>query len=518
MVQPQWQHTVQLAADGSVNIDFIDNIAQSPAHGTLAWDSNTSSYVYTPEAGYSGLDSFTYLDGQSVEQTIRVEVGQPGNGSGFGVAPTTESQTQQYSKLAALNNGDVVVTWQEYAGGAYTVFFQRFTAGGNAETAKVEVYNSTHQYEPAIAATMDGGFIITWQQSSNIYAMPYAADNTQGSLITVSTASGAQNDPAATGLANGDFMLVWDDEGANLLKGTLYSAAGEPKRANIVLFPGISGVQREVNIMAQADGGFMVAGIIDDEIYSQRFSHTGLPFGAPILVNTTGTWPIAENKQLDLQALDNGRYVIGWTTTTAQDGDNLTVIARVFAADGTAASAEIVLNQYSLRMQLNVRLATTGNGDFIAVWQSDEADGHHWATMARRFDRNGQPLSDEFQVFGHSQHAQYQPDVAVLSNGQIVVSLSHFDGSLDGIQLVTVSPGTTTDDILQGNEQANVLLGEGGNNTLYGHDGDDLLYDGTLAFGGDGNDTFYRGHTLNGGNGNDTFHGGTIIDGGAERR
>jgi hypothetical protein len=37
--------------------------------------------------------------------------------------------------------------------------------------------NSTHQYTPAVSATSDGGFIVSWTLSSNIYAQRFAVNN-----------------------------------------------------------------------------------------------------------------------------------------------------------------------------------------------------------------------------------------------------------------------------------------------------------------------------------------------------
>ena len=261
-------------------------------------------------------------------------------------------------------------------------------------------------------------------------------------------------------------------------------------------------------------------GVIDDEIHSQRFSHNGLPFGLPTVVTTSNTWPIAEHQQIDLLELDNGRYVIGWTSTTAVDGDSYTALAQVFAVDGTPEGAEIILNQYSSNKQQNVRLVSTpseNHGDFMAVWQSDGADQDDWAVMARHYNRFGQPLADEFRVYGQWQHAQYQPDVALLAGGQIAVALSNNDGSLDTVELVMLSPGTNSDDTLQGDDQPNILIGNGGNNIIFGEAGDDLIYDGTLAYGGDGNDTFYGGNVILGDNGDDNIYissGNSNINGG----
>lgn len=83
--------------------------------------------------------------------------------------------------------------------------------------------------------------------------------------------------------------------------------------------------------------------------------------------------------------------------------------------------------------------------------------------------------------------------------------------------------GTTSDDRLVGNEDANLLLAQGGNDTVWGGGGADRLYgaggddrilgeDGNdFAFGGDGNDTLEGGpgsDNLNGDVGNDTLLGG----------
>ena len=265
-------------------------------------------------------------------------------------------------------------------------------------------------------------------------------------------------------------MIVWDDEGANRLKGTLYSPSGEPRLSDIVLFPTMTtGSQREVNIMAQADGGFMVTGLANDQLVSQRFGHKGAPFGDPIIVDTDNTWPIAEHNQIDMLELDNNRYVISWSSTSAQDGDSYSAMARIFDVDGTPLTAEIVLSQYGSKKQQSVRLAHATYqqpGDFLAIWQSDGADLSGEAVMGRYFNQTGLALTDEFRVAGEWQLDQYQPDVTVLTGGQIAVVMAANDGDLDRVELLMLSPGSVASDILQGDAQNNVLMGNGGDKHL----------------------------------------------------
>ncbi len=53
-------------------------ITRQPANGTAAWDVNTGEALYTPNPGFSGIDTFTYrvLDqsGQEVNQTVTITV------------------------------------------------------------------------------------------------------------------------------------------------------------------------------------------------------------------------------------------------------------------------------------------------------------------------------------------------------------------------------------------------------------------------------------------------------------
>lgn len=72
-------------ASGVLNVDNPDgtslrfNIDQGPAHGSVAFDSNTGEYTYTPDPDYNGADSFTfvvfYIESTSESATIDITIG-----------------------------------------------------------------------------------------------------------------------------------------------------------------------------------------------------------------------------------------------------------------------------------------------------------------------------------------------------------------------------------------------------------------------------------------------------------
>jgi hypothetical protein len=521
---PDYDHLVQVEQDLTVNIGFLpQGLSLTAEQGSVSWDSTTASYIYTPQAGYIGLDNLAYsLSGN--DYVVRVEVGLTGNGNAI---QAYDANRHQYdTRIAVLSNGDYVMVWNDYLSNRDIIRYQRFTADGVALTnAVMAYYSAARQRVPSVTGTADGGFMVSWQESGNVYGIRFGADNVvNGSLLTLSSGSGSGSAGGQSGgelvtLNNGSVMSAWDNEYTNHLRGNLYHADGTLLKGAIWLFNDASGNRAEATLMALTDGGFMVAGIANSQVMTQRFDSNGDATGATTavsLVDTLVSDEYNERKQVSLTQWADGRYVVGWSSTAGQDGDGKTAIARIFAADGSPITGEIVLNQNAVGDQLSLSLAALENGHFMAVWNSNDAsiDGDNWAVMGREFDHDGNPVNIEFRVTEHWLSAQLQPSVTVLSNGRIAVSYSHYDSQYKAM-IAMVTPGTSNADILQGDNSNDVLIGNGGHNTLYGQAGDDQLLDGTLAFGDDGDDTFYGGITLHGGNGNDTFYGGSVIYGDA---
>ena len=98
-------------------------------------------------------------------------------GSEFRVNKTTAGQQWQPS-VAALSDGDFVVTWQsaDQDGSGYGVYGKRYSATGTlvASEFRANTYTADDQDSPSVAALSDGGFVVTWQslnQDGSIYGV-----------------------------------------------------------------------------------------------------------------------------------------------------------------------------------------------------------------------------------------------------------------------------------------------------------------------------------------------------------
>ena len=142
---------------------------------------------------------------------------------------TTTSQNQAYPKLAALDAGKFVAVWEDAsASGGDTsglaVRAQMFNADGTKSGTEILVNTSTtgSQSQPEIASLLGGRFVIVWTDASqlggdnsvsSIKAQAFNADGTTygGEILVNQTTAGAQSRVNVTGLADGRFVVRWDD-------------------------------------------------------------------------------------------------------------------------------------------------------------------------------------------------------------------------------------------------------------------------------------------------------------------
>lgn len=97
------------------------------------------------------------------------------------------------------------------------------------------------------------------------------------------------------------------------------------------------------------------------------------------------------------------------------------------------AHGDFLINTTTHGSQATPHLAVSADGGFVVVWQDDRADGSSWGIFARVFDAFGNPVGDQFQVNTVSQGAQTFPVVALDSEGDFVVAWESADGSGQGV-------------------------------------------------------------------------------------
>src|SRR5262249_5380039 len=193
--------------------------------------------------------------------------------------------TGPWPAAAGLKGGGFVIVYPWTNG----LFGQRYNADGSVAGAHFPI-NSTYLSEgyvilPTVASLVDGGFIASWascpsgsgvgQDGSGcgVYAQRFNADGSRaGDEFRVNThTKDDQFHPAAAGLTDGGFVIVWHSKGQGEtifgIYGQRYNSdgtrLGEEFRISASAAGGVNSIP---SISALRDGGFAVAWASKDSV------------------------------------------------------------------------------------------------------------------------------------------------------------------------------------------------------------------------------------------------------------
>jgi Ca2+-binding RTX toxin-like protein len=304
----------------------------------------------------------------------------------------------------------------------------------------VNVSTDAGQDSPAVAGLANGNFVAVWESNAagnnDAFARVYHADGTPltGEIaLNVSTA-GNQGRPVVAALTDGRFVVAWrDDASGNFdIKARIFNGDGTPAgdefRVNDIY---ISNNQQEPAIAALTGGGFVISWTSsifgDDDIRARAFNADGSAQGSEF-------GPIADTaneSQSAVTGLSNGNYVIVWTDATSVAGDTsgTHIEASIFSGNGSTAG-----------LPQNVVVYTSGtSGDQTEPSVVGLSDGNFlvsWTTPVGAFDVGGGGFNasgSQFSghIFANGVAAESQSSLAALPDGQFVVTWT--DRAAEGI-------------------------------------------------------------------------------------
>lgn len=128
-----------------------------------------------------------------------------------------------------------------------------------------------------------------------------------------------------------------------------------------------------------------------------------------------------------------GWVVIVWASYL-QDGSSNGIFGQRFDLDGSPIGEEFQINTTSSGNQTEPAVAV-GPAGFVVSWHGPgllEEDAED--IFARRFDPNGFPLGDEFRLNTYRSGKQLYPDAAVNDDGSFVIIWESSDGPRRGRQ------------------------------------------------------------------------------------
>ncbi|GHC59793.1 calcium-binding protein [Neogemmobacter tilapiae] len=267
-------------------------------------------------------------------------------------------------------------------------------------------------------------------------------------LVNTTTAEG-QDEPGVSVLADGRFVITWTDFSGTAgdttdaaIRAQVFNADGSKAGAEILVNSTTKGRQSDPSVTLLADGGLVIAWAdlslsADDAsgaaIRAQVFAADGSKAGAEFLVNTT----TAGNQAiLAITTLSDGNVVIGWRDSSVSGGDTSgdAIRAQIFDASGSKVGGEFLANTTTLGSQSRPEIAALADGRFVMTWTDERAtvgDTSGSAVRGQVFNADGSKAGAEFLVNTTTLGQQNDATVAALAKGGFVVTWTDQSASVD---------------------------------------------------------------------------------------
>lgn len=311
--------------------------------------------------------------------------------------------------VAMAPDGRFVVVWGGGMEDPYLGFGRRFAADGRPLGPRFRLAGSAQQREPDVAMAPDGSFVAVWYRlveptdkhevPMDVFFRRFGPDGRP--LGPETEAMGGyeeQSSPRVAMRPDGGFVVVcheWGEGQSYDVLARLFSRDGTPAGDEFTVNdspnPYVEQVGPEVAVAA--DGRFAV-------VWSDR----------------------AADSVRDPNIHDNG------------NGDSYGVAVRFFAADGTALGPGRFVNAFLRGVQGDAVVTALQNGGFLVLWTSGAGqDGDGYGIFARVYGRDGKPRGREFRINLNRNGSQVAPAVAIAPNGKGAAAWAGPDGDGTGI-------------------------------------------------------------------------------------
>lgn len=442
--------------------------------------------------------------------------------------------------LTALPNGGWVVFWYS----SVAIYGQRYGADGKETGSEFQV-NTTNSsaYSLSVSTLGDGGWVVVWEASTGgLYGQRFdPAASKVGSEFRINEgASFRQEVPVVSALDNGGWVVVWDSiDSSGNSKGVLGQRYDDNGNAVGVTFQVDSQPaakdEADPAVTGLADGGWLVVwqnygNNQNNDIYAQRYDADGDKVGAEFLVNSTTA---DEQRWASVQGLPGGGWIIAWETDVLPGDDSYDIHAQRYSSGGARVGDEFQVNASSQYRQGSTNIALLEDGGWLITWSnfdSSSITADVYKVSGQRFDSDGVPVGGEFTI-DQSGGGSVAPS-GLADGGWVVVwpGTKNDSGYIVGKRYDesgdAVSSGATYDLVITGDSSSQTLKGWGRGEPIYGMGGDDILNTGedispylgeysNQLFGGAGDDQLvgylFSENLFDGGDGHDILIASTWL-------
>lgn len=267
----------------------------------------------------------------------------------------------------------------------------------------VAVDPAVNQFDSAVAATKQGAFVVVWSAVNSatgtdmdVWARRYQATGVpiDATPIAVNVDDPALSEapvdfqPAVAPTSDGGFVVAWmraippyDIDAAHKphIMARRFNASGVPATAPVKISTGITGSSRP-DVCVDASNQAVVAwsSLDNDEpfassrsgVVARRFSPASVPVGNQITVaaptSTTSPDPA-------IGCLAGGIFVVAWQSNQAPAIDVSDILARRFTQLGRAIGTAVRVNTHLSGLQRRPAVSQSSNGKaYVIVWDGDD--------------------------------------------------------------------------------------------------------------------------------------------------
>lgn len=422
--------------------------------------------------------------------------------------------------IAAADDGGFVMAWTSFDGSDWNIHSRRFEADGDplgAGPASVESAGSD-PHNIRIAVLESGGYVVCWDEhvvmdEFEVHAQLYnASGNAVGGVATVNNLSGAMMNPSVAALADGGYVIAWEDDdpassSAQGIYARRYDANGNALGTAFEVNSNAYDAYDAPTVTALADGGFLIAwgsisfgvgGIDPYYLFGQRYDARGNALDVALQGDASNdVLSYAGGAAQMSGGAGNDSYVVN------DVGDSVIELAGQ-GADVVQSAVTFTLGANVENLVLTGTANTWGTGNELVNVITGNAganrlNGGLGLDILRGGAGNDVYICDQFN------------EVTELANGgtDTIYTTSNYtlgnyqeNLALTGVNTVN-GGGNVLNNLISGNAANNVLNGKEGADRLYGNAGNDALVGGAgndILDGGAGFDSFRFDAALGGGN------------------
>ncbi|VXD01349.1 conserved hypothetical protein [Enterobacterales bacterium 8AC] len=469
----------------------FDPVITTLADGTfvVAWASaEAGNCIRTAHYGYK------YDANGQVIGTVQI-------GGEHVVTPNPGATYTSFPSITALEDGGYLVTWRK---GDSSMVSRQYNANDQPVTGEVLIGSSVQTGSGTVSTTLTNGQVTvaysTQDGGYNLNIMvkiydPVTHTYSQG-FIANQTLPGVQGSPSITALANGNFIVAWDnddtsglDQNAFSVYGRIYSASGLALSNEFIVNTFTPGSQQRPVLKANPNGGFVAVyesqadsapGVGSFGIYLQFFDDNGQRVGQELQINQL---VVGDQQEPDITFLADGRLFVSWTDYGVGDGSYSSIKGRIIDLDGTLG--EEITTHSSTQQSAKALFALADDADHGSLWMLLD-DGSTSGLML-----SGESLSavrggagDDVIGIKNTSFASIQGgdgiDTLLLDGKNMALDLDALIGRITGIEKIDLGQGSANSlslsaSALEGMGQTNMVMADGKSQLVINGDGSNAL-------------------------------------------